>query len=102
MHFRDGYPTDQHPLPTELLSNKAPEQKNEFKGVKNGLESNDDTIETDEEIDVRLDENLHFNECIVSIKKICINNNINKHNNKMNTIFTSGSVIMGSWESVNC
>ena len=65
MHFRDGYPTDQHPLPTELLSNKAPEQKNEFKGVKNGLESNDDTIETDEEIDVRFDENLHFIELIV-------------------------------------
>ena len=56
MHFRDGYPRDQHPLPTELLSNKAPEQKNEFKGAKHGSESNEDIIETDEEVDVRLED----------------------------------------------
>ena len=56
MHFRDGYPTDQHPLPTELLSNKTPEQKNEFKGTKNNENcdsgiNDQDIIETDEELE---------------------------------------------------
>ena len=56
LHFHDGYPTDQYPLPTELLSNKTPEQKIEFKGTKNnetcdsGI-NDQDIIETDEELE---------------------------------------------------
>ena len=34
LHFREGYPTDQFPLPTELLTSKN-DQKNEFKGQDN-------------------------------------------------------------------
>ena len=56
LHFHDGYPTDQYPLPTELLSNKTPEQKNEFKGTKNNENcdsgiNDQDIIETDEELE---------------------------------------------------
>ena len=56
LHFHDGYPTDQYPLPTELLSNKTPEQKIEFKGTKNNENcdsgiNDQDIIETDEELE---------------------------------------------------
>ena len=56
LHFHDGYPSDQYPLPTELLSNKTPEQKIEFKGTKNNENcdsgiNDQDIIETDEELE---------------------------------------------------